>query len=81
VYLIEVKPLMAKIEKIKADFFALAKNFGGRWVALDPDSHEVLASGSTAKEALESAGTKGYDRPLVFKVLTDYGALAPCLGL
>jgi len=70
---------MGTAAKIKADFFALAKKFCGQWVALDPKTQNVVASAPTAKEALERARRDGYMEPLVFKVIDDYGALAPCL--
>jgi len=70
---------MGAVVKIKADFFALAKKFCGQWVALDSATNDVVAHASTAKEALELAEQEGHTKPLVFKVLDNYGALAPCL--
>ncbi len=69
---------MGKVAEIKADFFALAKKFCGQWVALDPTTQDVIASAPTAKEALEAARQDGCKEPLVFKVIDNYGALAPC---
>jgi len=71
---------MGTVAEIKADFFALAKQFCGQWVALDATSHDVVASGATAQEALKSAESKGHRKPIIFKVLDNYGALAPCLA-
>ncbi len=71
---------MAKVVKIKIDFFALAKEFCGQWVALDPKTYAVLASAPTATEALSRAGRTGEDQPIVFRVIDNYGAVAPCLA-
>ena len=70
--------VMAKIAQIKADLFALAKRFCGQWVALDPNTSDIVASAGTAKEVLELAEREGCAEPLVFKVLDNYGPLAPC---
>jgi len=70
---------MGKVAKLKVDFFALAKQFCGQWVALDPKTQTVIASAPTAVEAVNRASQYGEKEPLVFKVLDDYGAIAPCL--
>lgn len=60
------------------DLVELAPRYAGRWVALDPESGAVLASGDSAKEALDGAESEGEKMPLVIRVLDDYGQLAPC---
>ena len=46
---------MATLIEIKTDFVELAKGYAGQWVAIHPTTHDVIASGSTAKEAFELA--------------------------
>lgn len=60
------------------DLVALAPNYAGRWVALDPESGDVLASGDSAKEVVDAAEVAGSEMPLVLRVMDDYGQLAPC---
>lgn len=50
------------------DWSVIYKNHRGLWVALDHDEKTVLASGMTAKEALEKATKKGFDQPILSKM-------------
>ena len=70
---------MGRALKLKIDFVALAKKFAGQWVALDPKDYRVIAAASTATEAMIRAADSGEDDPVVFKVIADYAAIAPCL--
>jgi hypothetical protein len=46
----------------------MAQKYRGKWVALKTDRRTVLASGATAKQALEKARTKGYETPVVTRM-------------
>lgn len=46
------------------------KKYKGLWVALEKDEVTVIASGKTAKEALEKSQKKGKERPILFRVPT-----------
>ena len=70
---------MATLIEIKTDFVELAKKYAGQWVAIHPATHEVVASGSTAKEAFELARQAGVEDPIITSVSDDYGAYVPCL--
>lgn len=50
----------------------LIKKFGGKWVALKPNSNDVVVSGMNAKKVLLSAKEKGVDSPTLFKVPDKY---------
>lgn len=63
---------------VPVDLVALAPDYAGRWVALDPESGEVLASGDSAREVMDAAEATGTELPVVIKVLDDYGPFAPC---
>jgi hypothetical protein len=62
---------------VEADLVALAQEYAGRWVALDPEDGAVLASGESAKDVFEAAKAEGVELPLVLYVRDDYGQLAP----
>ncbi|KKQ52513.1 hypothetical protein A2865_03635 [Candidatus Woesebacteria bacterium RIFCSPHIGHO2_01_FULL_39_17] len=50
----------------------LIKNFGGKWVALKPDTEQVLSSGKDIKRVYKEAQKKGVDIPTLFKVPSKY---------
>lgn len=50
----------------------LIKKFGGKWVALKPDTELVLASGKSAKKVYKEAQKQGISIPTLFKVPTKY---------
>ena len=50
----------------------LIKKFGGKWVALKPDTESVLASGRSAQKVYHEAQKKGIKIPTLFKVPTKY---------
>jgi hypothetical protein len=61
----QVKPRRAPIdEKLAAELQA----YKGKWVAVAPDKSQVVASGASAKEALEEATKAGVTDPLIFRV-------------
>lgn len=70
---------MSQVVEIKTDFVRLAREHNGEWVAIHPESREVIASGSSAIEVLEIANALGVDEPLIVSVIDDYGSLVPCL--
>lgn len=47
------------------DWSKIYKKYQGLWVALKPDEKTVIASGKTAKKAMENAQKKGYSRPIL----------------
>ena len=50
----------------------LIKHFGGKWVALKPDTEQVLSSGKDIKRVYKEAQKKGVDIPTLFKVPSKY---------
>ncbi|KKT66892.1 MAG: hypothetical protein UW60_C0017G0024 [Candidatus Woesebacteria bacterium GW2011_GWA2_44_33] len=50
----------------------LIKKFGGKWVALKPDTEKVVASGKSAQRVYKEAQKKGVAIPTLFKVPTKY---------
>ncbi|MEK7665020.1 MAG: DUF5678 domain-containing protein [Patescibacteria group bacterium] len=56
------------MEKIIKDFTKIAKEHKGKWVALTDDEEKVVASGESAKDALEKAKKQGFKNPILFKV-------------
>lgn len=67
------------IYEIKLDFIALAKKYAGRWVALRPDTYEVISAGSSVEEVLEAAARAGVEEPLITDVVASYGSYVPCV--
>ncbi len=47
------------------DWTEIYKKYKGLWVALKKDEITVIASGKTAKEALDKARKKGYKMPIL----------------
>ena len=68
-----------KVYEIKVDFIALAKKYAGKWVALRPDTYEVITSGSSAEEILVAAAQAGVEEPLITDVVDSYGSYVPCV--
>ena len=50
----------------------LIKKFGGKWVALKPETERVVASGKSVKKVYKDALKKGIDVPTMFKVPSKY---------
>lgn len=50
----------------------LIKKFGGKWVALKPNSETVVSSGQSAKKVFSEAQKKGVRIPTLFKVPVKY---------
>ena len=57
---------------MKSDLIKLIKNYGGKWVALKPDTEFVVSSGKDAKKVYREAQEKGVEIPTLFKVPTKY---------
>ena len=69
---------MPATQAIKADFVTLAGKYPDKWVALHPDSGDVVAVGASALEVLDAANHAGIDEPLITKILRDYRIYIPC---
>ena len=54
------------------DLKKLIKQYGGKWVAVKPQTNNVVASGGNAKEVYMNAQKKGLKIPTLFKVPTKY---------
>jgi hypothetical protein len=50
------------------DWSAIYAQYRGKWVALKDDECTVVASGKTAREALESARAEGYGDPILARM-------------
>ena len=53
---------------MSVDLRKILKKHKSGWLALTPDNKKELASGTTLKEVLSKAKSKGIDNPSVFKV-------------
>lgn len=61
--------------KIKMlDFTKSLKGYSNKWVALKPDTTQVVASGNSPKYVIASARRNGVDTPVLTRVPKDYGA-------
>ena len=65
---------MSAVVEPRTDFVKLAKEYAGKWVAIDPDTQAVVSSGSSASEVLSGAQRAGVAQPIVLNVVADYGA-------
>ena len=65
--------------ELKVDFSELARHYAGRWVALNPDTYDVVSFGDDAEKVLAEANEKGLDEPLITFVVENYAAFVPCL--
>jgi hypothetical protein len=70
---------MNAVYEIKLDVIALARKYAGKWVAMRPDTYEVIASGTSAEEVLAAAERAGVEEPLIADVVESYGSHVPCL--
>jgi len=68
---------MLSLCDIPVDYFSLAAQYNGRWVAIRLDTQEVLAVGDSPKEVLDFALAQGVEVPFITKVV-DQNLLAPC---
>ena len=50
------------------DWSQLFANYRGQWIALADDEVTVLASATTAKEALAASAAKGSPEPILYRV-------------
>lgn len=56
----------------------LIKLYGGKWVALKPETNTVVSSGANAEVVFKKAKEKGLELPTLFKVPTKY---VPYIGI
>jgi predicted RNase H-like HicB family nuclease len=70
-----------QIHALKVDFVKLSREYAGKWVALDPDTNDVIAVGSSAQEVLDKASELGIEEPVITDVVEDYSAYVPCGAL
>lgn len=50
------------------DWRNIYRRFKGLWIALSDDERKVVASGATAKEAMEKARSKGHALPILARM-------------
>lgn len=53
------------------DMTKIYKQYSGMWVALNEDRTKALATGKTAKEALQASRKKGVRNPIITKIPTE----------
>lgn len=53
------------------DMTKIYKDYSGMWVALDESRTKALASGKTAKEALQASRKRGVRNPIITKIPTE----------
>lgn len=61
-----------KVQKV--DLSKVLKNYSNIWLALDPDSLKVVATGQKPKNVLIKARSKGVENPVLTKAPKNYGA-------
>jgi hypothetical protein len=71
---------MPALCELKTDFFKLAKEYAGRWVALHSQTGDLVAAGDSPGEVLEAAMAAGVKDPIITQVADDYGAFVTCLA-
>lgn len=69
---------MPTLHEIKADFFSLAAEYPGKWVALHPTTMTVLNVGSSAKEVADAALAAGFEDAVITRVAEDYSVFVSC---
>lgn len=69
---------MPTVHEIKADFISLAEKYAGKWVALHPETGEVLVVGSSAMEVASLVTECAVEDPLIMMVVEDYGMYVSC---
>ena len=72
--------MFRKMTQKPLDLVELARRFVGKWVALHPETRDLLAAGASAKAVREEAAEAGVDTPLILQISDDYGGLAPWLA-
>lgn len=55
------------------DLSKILRDYSNVWLALNPSSMKVVATGKEPKTALEKARKKGIDDPILTKAPRDYG--------
>ncbi|MEK7127655.1 MAG: DUF5678 domain-containing protein [Patescibacteria group bacterium] len=55
------------------DLSKTLKNYKNEWLALNPDSLKVVATGNKPKNVLEDARNKGILSPVLTKAPANYG--------
>lgn len=50
------------------DWTKIYKQHRGKWVAFKTDEQTVVASGNTAKEAMQKAHQSGYEKPILARM-------------
>lgn len=56
------------------DLSKILKNYSNIWIALDPTSQKVVATGNKPKSVLADAREKGTSEPILTRAPKDYGA-------
>lgn len=56
-----------------ADLSKILREYSNTWLALNPDSMKVVATGKEPKTALEKARKQGIEDPILTKAPKDYG--------
>lgn len=55
------------------DLSNILRGYSNTWLALNPDSMKVVATGREPKTALEKARKQGVEDPILTKAPKDYG--------
>lgn len=53
------------------DMTKIYKKYAGMWIALDETRTRALATGKTAKEALQASKKQGIRNPIITKIPTE----------
>jgi len=61
----------------RLDFIQLSQMYAGKWVALHPDTAEVIAVGASLKEVRQAVASIPVEDPIITKVEEYYGAFVP----
>jgi hypothetical protein len=61
----------------RLDFVELSGRYAGKWVALHPETADVLAAGDTLQEVRRAVASVAVEDPIITKVEEFYGAFVP----
>ncbi|MGH9867196.1 MAG: DUF5678 domain-containing protein [Candidatus Polarisedimenticolia bacterium] len=64
---------MPTLYELKIDYFKLSKEYPGKWVAIHPETGQVIASGTSMLEVLEAPSCEKVEDPIITQVSESYG--------
>lgn len=65
---------MPTLHEVKVDFVSLAEKYSGKWVAVHPDTGELLAVGATMEEVINDPAAAAVTDPIITVIAESYGS-------